>query len=129
MVPVVGLEPTRYRYQRILSPSRLPIPSHRHVFSYYTSSFRKIQEGLFKNLQNFESRCRARLTITVRIIAGNPAFFFCMLCRFLTCFKRKHSRNGNFIQIFSTPFSHFPVASPRFFAAALKSPWFLVKFT
>ena len=24
MVPVVGLEPTRYRYQRILSPSRLP---------------------------------------------------------------------------------------------------------
>ena len=31
MVPVVGLEPTRYRYQWILSPSRLPIPSHRHV--------------------------------------------------------------------------------------------------
>ena len=30
LVPVVGLEPTRYRYQRILSPSRLPIPSHRH---------------------------------------------------------------------------------------------------
>ena len=29
VVPVVGLEPTRYRYQRILSPSRLPIPSHR----------------------------------------------------------------------------------------------------
>ena len=28
LVPVVGLEPTRYRYQRILSPSRLPIPSH-----------------------------------------------------------------------------------------------------
>ena len=24
LVPVVGLEPTRYRYQRILSPSRLP---------------------------------------------------------------------------------------------------------
>ena len=34
MVPVVGLEPTRYRYQRILSPSRLPIPSHRRVFNY-----------------------------------------------------------------------------------------------
>ena len=28
MVPVVGLEPTRCRHQRILSPSRLPIPSH-----------------------------------------------------------------------------------------------------
>ena len=31
LVPVVGLEPTRYRYQRILSPSRLPIPSHRLI--------------------------------------------------------------------------------------------------
>ena len=29
LVPVAGLEPARYRYQRILSPSRLPIPSHR----------------------------------------------------------------------------------------------------
>ena len=25
LVPKVGLEPTRYRYQRILSPSRLPV--------------------------------------------------------------------------------------------------------
>ena len=31
MVPEVGLEPTRYRYQRILSPSRLPIPSFRQI--------------------------------------------------------------------------------------------------
>ena len=31
VVPEVGLEPTRYRYQRILSPSRLPIPSFRPV--------------------------------------------------------------------------------------------------
>ncbi len=31
MVPKVGLEPTRYRYQRILSPSRLPIPSLRRM--------------------------------------------------------------------------------------------------
>ena len=31
VVPVVGLEPTRCRHQRILSPSRLPIPSHRQV--------------------------------------------------------------------------------------------------
>ena len=29
MVPVVGVEPTRYRYHWILSPARLPIPSHR----------------------------------------------------------------------------------------------------
>ena len=31
LVPVVGLEPTRCRHQRILSPSRLPIPSHRPI--------------------------------------------------------------------------------------------------
>ena len=30
LVPVVGVEPTRYRYHGILSPARLPIPSHRH---------------------------------------------------------------------------------------------------
>ena len=30
MVPVAGLEPARYRYRWILSPLRLPIPSHRH---------------------------------------------------------------------------------------------------
>lgn len=31
VVPVVGVEPTRYRYHGILSPARLPIPSHRRV--------------------------------------------------------------------------------------------------
>ena len=31
MVPVVGVEPTRYRYHWILSPARLPIPSHRRM--------------------------------------------------------------------------------------------------
>ena len=34
LVPVVGVEPTRYCYQRILSPSRLPIPSHRLLFNF-----------------------------------------------------------------------------------------------
>ena len=33
VVPVVGLEPTRCRQQRILSPPRLPIPTHRQEFS------------------------------------------------------------------------------------------------
>ena len=32
LVPVVGVEPTRYRYHRILSPARLPIPSHRRLY-------------------------------------------------------------------------------------------------
>lgn len=31
LVLAVGLEPTRYRYQRILSPPRLPIPPLRHM--------------------------------------------------------------------------------------------------
>ncbi|CAI3648105.1 hypothetical protein CNEO4_340041 [Clostridium neonatale] len=31
MVPVTGVEPVRYRYHWILSPARLPIPSHRHA--------------------------------------------------------------------------------------------------
>ena len=31
LVPVVGLEPTRYCYHWILSPARLPIPPHRHI--------------------------------------------------------------------------------------------------
>ena len=30
-MPEAGVEPARYRYQRILSPSRLPIPSHRRI--------------------------------------------------------------------------------------------------
>ena len=33
MVPVVGVEPTRYRYHWILSPARLPIPSHRRYIT------------------------------------------------------------------------------------------------
>ena len=36
MVPVTGLEPVRYRYRRILSPLRLPIPSHRQIQINYT---------------------------------------------------------------------------------------------
>ena len=59
LVPVVGLEPTRCRHQRILSPSRLPIPSHRRVnrdiiadteekckdyFSSFLDSLHKIQK-------------------------------------------------------------------------------------
>ena len=36
LVPKVGLEPTRCRQQRILSPSRLPIPSFRHEKDFNT---------------------------------------------------------------------------------------------
>ena len=33
MVGVAGLEPARYLYQWILSPSRLPIPPHPHLLT------------------------------------------------------------------------------------------------
>ena len=32
LVQVVGIEPTRYHYHRILSPARLPVPPHLHIF-------------------------------------------------------------------------------------------------
>ena len=39
LVPVVGVEPTRYRYHWILSPARLPIPSYRHESKFIISHF------------------------------------------------------------------------------------------
>ena len=36
-MPVAGVEPARYRYHWILSPARLPIPSHRRINYYITS--------------------------------------------------------------------------------------------
>lgn len=49
LVPVVGLEPTRCRHQRILSPSRLPF-HHTGIdtLMYYTGTIFKIQEEIFK---------------------------------------------------------------------------------
>ena len=40
MVPVAGVEPARHRWQRILSPPRLPIPTHRQVYFDETDSKR-----------------------------------------------------------------------------------------
>ena len=42
MVPVAGVEPARYRYHWILSPARLPIPSHRRIGRY--SLYHKISK-------------------------------------------------------------------------------------
>ena len=41
-MPVAGVEPARYRYQRILSPPRLPIPTYRRNL-YYSTSVSKFQ--------------------------------------------------------------------------------------
>ena len=43
LVPVVGVEPTRYRYHWILSPARLPIPSYRQAKSIIPYLFPKIK--------------------------------------------------------------------------------------
>ena len=35
LMPVAGVEPARYRYHWILSPARLPIPSHRQLLGLF----------------------------------------------------------------------------------------------
>lgn len=50
LVPKVGLEPTRCRHHRILSPARLPIPPLRHMCkNHYIRGRRKLQELFQKN--------------------------------------------------------------------------------
>ena len=44
LVPVAGLEPARCRQRWILSPLRLPIPSHRQVLCYYSALSGVFQE-------------------------------------------------------------------------------------
>ena len=48
MVPKTGVEPVRYRYHRILSPARLPIPSLRHGIIYYTKKMKSVNRFLIK---------------------------------------------------------------------------------
>lgn len=48
MVPVVGVEPTRYRYHGILSPARLPIPSHRRKYLFIILEFCKKNNIFFR---------------------------------------------------------------------------------
>ena len=62
MVPVTGVEPVRYRYHWILSPARLPIPSHRHGKLLYYSVLRIKNQALsfpvFKKIASFHSAYR-----------------------------------------------------------------------
>ncbi len=39
LVPETGVEPVRYRYRRILSPVRLPVPPLRHRKIHYINTF------------------------------------------------------------------------------------------
>ena len=52
MVPVIGVEPIRYRYHWILSPARLPIPSHRPIsFGFLPNAYSISQ--LFLKIKSF----------------------------------------------------------------------------
>ncbi len=54
LVPVIGVEPIRYRYHWILSPARLPIPSHRRwtlfIISHFFENASIISKKVIKNL-------------------------------------------------------------------------------
>ena len=61
MVPVAGLEPARCRHRWILSPLRLPIPSHRqNNVTYYTLLCRK-KQALFLIFRRRTGRRRLRI--------------------------------------------------------------------
>ena len=47
MVPEAGVEPARYRYHRILSPARLPIPSFRRKNRYIVSQNQPAVKSFF----------------------------------------------------------------------------------
>ena len=53
LVPVVGVEPTRYRYHWILSPARLPIPSYRRMTNGIIPYSDSKIKGFFKILKIF----------------------------------------------------------------------------
>ena len=61
LVPVTGLEPVRCRQRWILSPLRLPIPSHRHITICIIQECGKICKCFMKifqkNIQTMLSGC------------------------------------------------------------------------
>ena len=59
-MPLVGLEPTRYRYRGILSPLRLPIPPQRHFLEKRTAggdAFLEAPPGFEPGSQGFADPC------------------------------------------------------------------------
>ncbi len=56
LVPVAGVEPARYRYHRILSPARLPIPPHRRRLYQYNIAQKKNQVVLKKSFKQAKEK-------------------------------------------------------------------------
>ena len=80
MVPLVGVEPTRYRYHGILSPARLPIPPHRRAdIDYYNVKRKKNQAFLcdraiiFLIFANFRKGCEKKRQRARKVRTRNTA--------------------------------------------------------
>ena len=72
-VPVVGVEPTRCHHQRILSPSRLPIPTHRLTCCLY-SILQACQKIKIYFALIFTSQIRSKSTLDIPRIIGLSFF-------------------------------------------------------
>ena len=72
-VPVVGVEPTRCHHQRILSPSRLPIPTHRPICCLY-SILQACQKIKIYFALIFTPQIRSKSTLDIPRIIGLSFF-------------------------------------------------------
>ena len=72
-VPVVGVEPTRCHHQRILSPSRLPIPTHRLICCLY-SILQACQKIKIYFALIFTPQIRSKSTLDIPCIIGLSFF-------------------------------------------------------
>ena len=66
MVPVAGVEPARCRHRGILSPVRLPVPSHRRVQYIIQYSKRFVKDLGEKNL--FAKKIAVRNFVSIKCI-------------------------------------------------------------
>ena len=75
-VPVVGVEPTRCHHQRILSPSRLPIPTHRLICCLY-SILQACQKIKIYFALIFTPQIRSKSTLTFPALLGSAFSWRC----------------------------------------------------
>ena len=68
LVPVAGVEPARYRYHWILSPARLPIPSHRRLRIYYIINSEKCKINFSNSEISFDFCAAVCYHIHIKII-------------------------------------------------------------
>ena len=74
LVPVIGVEPIRYFYHRILSPARLPIPPHRQKHNHYIIVVNKNQAFLILSLILIAESVKLYDMDKMVLIDGNSLF-------------------------------------------------------